>query len=158
MFKDEIINKMTGLKLRNIIRVGCTCCVNFDVENDEKNLYKLHVQCPWRIYDSDTCKLLVASHSVFEPNSYTEWTPEFDWDVKGNNLFDEVTERMNKYNDTYVEEVFITELQDLKFKFSNGYTFELFVETTGNSESWRFFKSGDEKHWVVYGNDPASLE
>ena len=41
---------------------------------------------------------------------------------------------------------------DLRIIFSNMLMLECFINVSANQECWRFFKHGEKKHWVVYGN------
>lgn len=152
MFKDEI-KKLSGTKLNSITRAADMCCLHFDVkdENDDQT-YNLHFQCPWRLVKYSKNRILLTSYDIYVPNTSTEWDDDFEWDVLGNNLFDEITEGINESTDVYIEEVTLSIVNDLKLVLSNGYTFECFINKSNSyRECWRFFK-GNEKHWVVYGN------
>ncbi|WP_455715074.1 hypothetical protein, partial [Anaerosporobacter sp.] len=80
-------------------------------------------------------------------------------DVKGNNLFDEIAERINASTDVYIGEVTLSNVYDLKLVLSNEYTFECFINKSyRDRECWRFFKDDDENHWVVYGDGYVEYE
>ncbi|WP_224771222.1 hypothetical protein [Metabacillus idriensis] len=55
---------------------------------EETAEYALHIQCSWRITLDN--KIVLASGDFYSPNS--EWddlNEDFDWDIQGNNRFDE---------------------------------------------------------------------
>lgn len=81
-------------------------------------------------------------------------TENFNWDVKGNNLFDKWCDDFNKnFSDNIViKSIEINNFGDLKIKFSNSITLNVFVDTTSNDECWRFFVwHGKERHLVITG-------
>lgn len=149
-------------QLQKIGRTGSMCWIGFGKllkvksfkDNIiEKNEYNLNLQCPWRIKDSNS-KIILASADIYEPNSKIVWNKDFEWDKKGNNLFDENVEKIFfKKNTILVEEVLITVNNDLIIVFSNESTLECYTDTSSEQECWRFFKIGDDKHLVSYGNE-----
>lgn len=50
-------------------------------------------------------RTLLMSYDLYIPNTFLEWTDDFEWAVKGNNLFDEITDHINANNNAYIEEV-----------------------------------------------------
>ncbi|MBE6870646.1 MAG: hypothetical protein E7491_01695 [Ruminococcaceae bacterium] len=120
--------------------------------------YALHLQTPWRIVDEKTSEIIVASYDMYVPRSdseYTEYSEEFDWDIQGNNLYDEICEKLRK-EEVYVEKVFLSKQNDIKIWFSNQTVLETFTNHSDNKgETWRFFKICDEDeripHMVAYG-------
>lgn len=119
----------------------------------EKGEYSLHLQCPWRIRSAIDFKIKLASGDIYEPSSNVEWNEDFDWDIQGNNLFDEKVEYLfQKDKLTFVEKVSIFESGDLEIVFSNKLILECFIAISKNEECWRFFKQGSKKHVVIYGN------
>ena len=119
----------------------------------EKGDYSLHLQCPWRLCDSQNYTIKLASGDIYEPSSGVEWDEDFDWDVHGNNLFDEKVESLfPKETSTIVRDVSVSVYGDLRIIFSNMLMLECFINVSANQECWRFFKHGEKKHWVVYGN------
>lgn len=115
--------------------------------------YSLHFQCPWRIIDEHSSKIILASGDVYEPNSEIGWTENFDWEPQGNNLFDEKVKCLFP-DDTgiRVTEVLVSKSNDIKLSFSNKFTLECFVNISAEEECWRLFKKGGNKHLVVSGN------
>ena len=90
---------------------------------------------------------------MFEPTSTHQNDETFEWDIQGNNLFDEraamlccrepiITVRSVELSPTY----------DLKITFSNDYILEVFVCGSTDAGQWRLFEPGKSKsHFVVTG-------
>lgn len=124
----------------------------------EKGEYSLHLQCPWRIRNTIDSKIKLASGDIYEPSSNVKWDEEFDWDIQGNNLFDEKVEYLfPKDKVIFVESVSVLESGDLEIVFSNKLILECFIAISINEECWRFFKHGNKKCMVVYGNTKEIL-
>ncbi|MBZ5482522.1 hypothetical protein [Priestia aryabhattai] len=119
--------------------------------------YALNIQCSWRITKDN--QILVASRDFYCPKS--DWSGEredFDWDVQGNNRFDERIEYFIKSlkEPLTVESIDSDEIGGLKVTLSNGFTLNVFPDISEDdeySEFWRFFTRGkDSFHFVVAGN------
>lgn len=155
---DFLINK----ELQKIGRASDMCWINFgkltktrNIRGDivEKGEYALHLQCPWRIKDSNS-KIILASRDIYEPNSEIICDENFEWDIEGNNLFDENIKKIfsNKKDTRLVEKILITLNNDLTIIFSDKLTLECFTNISSEQECWRFFKIGENKHLIVSGN------
>ena len=77
----------------------------------------------------------------------------FEWDVQGNNLFDEKAPIwLEKESILYIEEYKLNRWGDLLLVLSNRDCIEIFVDSSDYTESWRFFKChSNEEHLVVTG-------
>lgn len=116
--------------------------------------FALHMECSLRF----TCgnDIIVAKSDMFLPSAITEKNPDFDWDnfdwdIKGNNKFDEI---VNYYFskeplDFIVSSTEVSKFGDLKIIFENDFILEVFADVSGSEECWRFFEVGSEKHVVV---------
>lgn len=119
--------------------------------------YFLHIQCSWRITQQN--KILIASRDFYTPSSqYIEVDEDFDWDIEGNNRFDE---RIKSFiQDTkdrlIVERIDSDEIGGLKVFLSESHVLEVFPDSSEDdeySEFWRFFtRKDDSPHFVVTGN------
>ena len=121
--------------------------------------YSLHGQCPWRIINLEKRKVLLGSLDFYAPSTRRLAAEDFDcnhfdWDVQGENLFDEkaqewfaglehvtvVAARMNRFGDARID-------------LSNGDRIEIFVTATDDGECWRLFLSAKSTtQLVIYGD------
>ncbi|GKI16233.1 hypothetical protein CE91St44_27180 [Oscillospiraceae bacterium] len=119
----------------------------------EKFEYALHLQCPWRIRSKGDSQIQLASDDIYQPTSLIKWSPEFDWDVQGNNLFDEKAQKLFSDNNlVFVKRVSISKNNDLQLEFSNHLILECFVNTSTFEECWRFFRQNGDRHLVAKGS------
>lgn len=122
-------------------------------ETTEKFEYALHLQCPWRIRSKGDSQIQLASDDIYQPTSLIKWSPEFDWDVQGNNLFDEKVQKLFSDNNlVFVKRVSISKNNDLQLEFSNHLILECFVNTSAFEECWRFFRQNGDRHLVAKGS------
>lgn len=156
MLNVEILQ---GTKLNAIGRAAAMCWIHFGdlIEIESRSgvrtvgQYALDVDCPWRIRCNS--KILLASSDMFEPASTHQNDETFEWDIQGNNLFDEraamlccrepiITVRSVELSPTY----------DFKITFSNDHILEVFVCGSTDAGQWRLFEPGKSKsHFVVTG-------
>lgn len=119
--------------------------------------YSLHIQCAWRITKEN--KILVASRDFYYPRSDSdEEIDSFDWDVQGNNRFDEKIKNLMEdvKGKLIVEGIDSDDIGGLKVYLSEKYVLEAFPDESDDdedSEFWRFFNMKDDSpHFVVEGN------
>ena len=119
----------------------------------EKNSISLHVQCAWRMVDIEKKTILFASSDIYTPNSSTEWTSEFDWDIQGINLFDEKSKIWIDSNARiYIKDFKFNMWGDLLLFLSNGNILDIYVNNSTDKECWRLFEyKSDKEHFVVNG-------
>lgn len=156
-----MLNILINKRLQGIGRAGDMCWISFgelikmkNYKGDivEKGEYALHLQCPWRIKDFNS-KIILASRDIYEPNSKISWNDNFEWDIKGNNLFDENINKMFlDKNSILVKKVSISLNNDLTIIFSNKLVLECFTNISSEQECWRFFKTGADMHLIASGN------
>lgn len=164
--KEVIISelgKLMGLKLQDAGRASNLFWLGFgDIiqivrrgKIQESAEYALHIQCSWRITLNN--KIVVASRDFYSPSS--EWNGDiekFDWDIQGNNRFDERIKTFMKANGQLtVLQIASDEVGGLKVFLSDGYTLEAFPDSSEDdeqSEHWRFFNRKDNSpHFVATG-------
>lgn len=120
--------------------------------------YALHIDCSFRISHSN--EIILTGNDIFRPNSKlaelsSKENEEFDWDMVGNNAFDEIT--VSYFSDIKAEltvkSISVNEFGDLSIKLSNDFCLDIFVDVSEDEECWRLFEVGnsDKKHLVVTG-------
>ena len=159
------LDKLVGLNLRYAGRASNLFWLGFGEKilvtrrgkREEVAEYALHIQCSWRIAKGN--KIVVGSRDFYSPRTGLEnENGHFEWDVQGNNRFDERIESIIEDIDenTIVERVDSDEVGGLKIFLSQGYLLEVFPDTSEDdeySEFWRLFKrKEDSSHFVVTGN------
>ena len=157
------LGKLVGLKLQDTGRASNLFWLGFgDIiqivrrgKNQESAEYALHIQCSWRITLNN--KIVIASRDFYSPSS--EWDgdiEDFDWDIHGNNRFDERIKTFLKAKGRLiVEQIESDEIGGLKVILSDGYKLEVFPgssEDDEQSEHWRFFsRKENNPHFIVTG-------
>lgn len=134
--------------------------------------YALHLSSTFRF----TCgyDIVINKDNMFTPSNkyiqennidddnFDEEKFNIDWEVRGNNAFDELVDKYFRDNEFkfIVKDAKINRLGDLKIIFENGFIFETFTDLHGDYECWRFFEIGSVKHIVVssVGLDKGSYE
>ncbi|MHA7098568.1 hypothetical protein [Priestia aryabhattai] len=159
------IGKLIGLNLRYAGRASNLFWLGFGEmisvtrrgKTEELAEYALDIQCSWRITKDN--KILVGSRDFYSPRTgWNEENDDFDWDVQGNNRFDERIDSFieNAKEHVTVERVEPDEIGGLKIFLSQGYLLEVFPDTSEDdeySEFWRFFNRRENSpHFVVTGN------
>ena len=119
---------LRGTKLNAIGRAAAMCWMSFgdliEIESHSElrtvGQYALDLDCPWRIrYNS---KILLASSDMFEPASTCQNDETFEWDIQGNNLFDERAAMLcSREPILAVRSIELSPTYDLKITFSNNY-------------------------------------
>ena len=146
MLNVEILQ---GVKLNAIGRAAAMCWISFGdlIEIESRSglrkvgQYALDVDCPWRIRCNS--KILLASSDMFEPASTHQSDETFEWDILGNNLFDERAAMLcSKEPIITVRSIELSPTYDLKITFSNNYILEVFVCGSTDTEQWRLFEPG----------------
>lgn len=131
-----------------------TAFKNYKGENEKRAQYSLHIQCPLRIIHNEIKQ--IGSGDIYEPCSTMKYAENFDWDIQGANLFDEKARIIAKellLNEITVTDIKCSETGDVRIYLSNGYIVEMFTNTSGAVEEWRFFETGsDKEHFVVTGD------
>ncbi|WP_338749322.1 hypothetical protein [Bacillus sp. FJAT-52991] len=158
------VEKLVGLKLQYAGRASNLFWLDFgDIvqilrrgKTKESAEYALHIQCSWRITRGN--KIVVASRDFYSPSSkWNELNEEFDWDIQGNNRFDERIKAFTKENGQIkVIQIDSDEVGGLMVKLTEGYKLEVFPDSSEDdeqSEHWRFFNRNENSpHFIVTGN------
>ena len=160
---NEYIEILSGETLRDIGRACDMLWLSFGktikIINRKgvavlKGTYALHVQCPWRMVDQNSNTILFTSSDIYLPNSKLEMNSEFDWDMQGNNRFDEKVVSWKEDNKSIVvSNITVNAMGDLNIVLNNRNVVEIFVNKSVNKECWRFFESGTKKQHMVVNGD-----
>jgi hypothetical protein len=144
----DFISSLCGEPVLNVGRASDMAWFSFgekikDLDSYGKEVIKsslaLHLQCPWRMIDKRHEQVLFGSYDMYEPNTSTVWTKEFDWDIQGINLFDEKAKIwINANNDLHITSINYLAFGDLKVTFSNNSFLEVLINTSAAVECWRF--------------------
>jgi hypothetical protein len=159
---EQQLSKLIGTKLQcvgrasNLLWLGLGDVIQISRRGkvEEGTEYAIHVQCTWRITLDN--KIIVASRDFYSPNSTWNYNEEFEWDVQGNNRFDErVASLLVSEKQLIVEQVESDMLGGLRLFLSNDYLLEVFPDSSEDdeySEHWRFFSRKEKSaHLVVSG-------
>lgn len=118
-----------------------------------KSTYALHVQCQWRIVNSEKKEILLAASDMYSPRKGAEFQEGFDWELRGNNLFDEKSQDWLKGIRPIIIKYEINEWGDLVLFFENHDKLQIYNTSSDDSECWRLFRpNSEEPHLVVYGS------
>lgn len=158
----QYLDRIIGKPICAIGRVSNMLCLgigeNIKVVNQkgrevEKSTYALHIQSQWRIINSAKKEILLASLDMYSPRTDMDFHNDFDWDSKGNNLFDEKSQIWLKEKmPIYIKKYKVDQWGDLVLFFSNGERLQTFNSASADSECWRLFMpKSDELHLVVNG-------
>lgn len=170
---SESLKRLKGERLRGITRAGAMADFGFG-DHVEKHTHRydenkrlvpvaiavprlaLHVDCCFRLTLGE--KIILSKGDIFQPSNQIEndcdfsWEG-FEWDVRGNNRFDEIVPSLldEAAKDFVVEKISVSRWGDLKIVFSNHFVLETFIDSSGREECWRFFEIGTDEHTVVNG-------
>lgn len=98
----------------------------------------------------------MASSDVFSPNSSLVKKEDFDWntfewDIPGNNLFDEKSQIWLNEVPIYIREYKINVWGDLRLIFSNNSYLEVLIDTSDYVKCWILSKFGEKEDFVITG-------
>lgn len=140
-------NDLTQLIKKSWISIGRKtdmCWMKFGTEEDKVNqtYFLLYLYCPWRV--SKGKKILLSNYDIYEAiPSYGDWEKV--------NMFDKKIERFFDKGSIIIENISLSEVNDLTLYLSNNVTIECFVNDL-KRENWRFFHLGNSTNFVVMGN------
>lgn len=119
-----------------------------------KGKYSINIQCSWRI--TQDSKIIVASKDIYIPKTNFE-NDEFNWEIYGENRFDEKINEIKSMIDTskiFVTNVSSDELGGIIITFNSGLKLELFPDGSIKDEYWRFIIFGDiNDHFIIFDED-----
>jgi len=146
------LDELKGCNLVSAGRASSLAWFLFVKEDDE---YALHLQTGFRVVVDDS--IYFTSSDIFQPSEIVENAEcfnfeNFDWDVQGNNRYDEKVKLFSeKYSfNLCVSEVSLNQFGDLLIQLSGAVKIEVFVNAS-RGECWRFFKRNSDSHLVITG-------
>jgi hypothetical protein len=159
---EKQLQQLIGLPVTKIHRMAATGAIGFGDLRTAINKkgeivqvprYAIHISCSFRITDSR--KNLTANLDMFNVNSTTEWTADFDWDVSGANLYDETAYVMSEQfgiDSALVVRVKANLYGDVDIYLSNGFIIQIFANDSSKQEIWRLFETESQNpHFAVTG-------
>ena len=139
--------ELVGKSVCKIGRAAAMCWIHFgrpveiELRGRKRILgeFALDLDCPWRIRNSSG-GIELGSADMFVPTSRHVLDEDFNWDVQGNNLFDEKAKLLfPEGSQITVTAVGLSGNCDLTITFSNGLCLESFVNASSQEECWRLF-------------------
>ncbi len=150
-FLKQKMKVLLGSKCKKIGRSCNLVWFHFLVDNE---LFFINVQSALRFTKNGN--ILCANLDMYEPKAELLNNPSFsyktfNWDVQGENYFDEwvKTEGQQLIN-AVVKQVSVSDFGDLKISFDNDIQLEVFNNSL--TECWRCFEDDSDDHTVVLGN------
>ena len=119
-----------------------------------KPKYSLHVHTSWRLYEGGDIRL---SQGAMFANKHG-----FRWHEDNRETIEElpfagISRELNELFETeaiHVTKIEANEQGDLKLYLERDYCLEVFVDSIGDTESWRFFEAnGENGHFVVFDEE-----
>lgn len=139
--------ELVGKSVCKIGRAAAMCWIHFgrpmEIElRGRKRIvgeFALDLDCPWRIRNING-GIELGSADIFAPASGHSLDEDFNWDVQGNNLFDEKAKLLfPEGSQITVTAAGLSGNCDLTITFSNGLCLESFVNASSQEECWRLF-------------------
>ena len=150
-FLKQKLKVLIGAKC---IKIGRSCNLiwfHFLVDNE---LFFINVQSALRFTKNGN--ILCANLDMYEPKAELLNNPSFsyktfNWDVQGENYFDEwvKTEGQQLIN-AVVKQISVSDFGDLRISIDNDIQLEVFNNSL--TECWRCFEDDSDDHTVVLGN------
>lgn len=137
---------MLGIGIGNIIKFK-----NRKGDVVEDSIFALHVQSTWRIVNKTKKEIILASSDFYIPNSSITDEINFEWDIQGNNLFDEKSQIwLRQSSPLYITDYRLNNWGDLQIFFSNDNQLDIFTDVSDDTEVWRFFKRQSDEADLVF--------
>jgi len=163
---EKELSVLVGTRIRQIRRAALMIGISFgdDIEHTyatgprqgEVELlpkYVMHIHSSWRLIKNDD--ICLAQSEMFNriiDGCFKIY--KYEDEVAIDSVpFIEISKELNKAFETKVirvTKVEANELGDLRIHMEEGYYLELFVDSVGNIESWRFFSNESETHFVIF--------
>jgi hypothetical protein len=124
--------------------------LNYKGERRETSTFSLHIQCMWRIINKEKMEILLAHSDFYSPSKNVDEFKKFDWDIQGNNLFDEKSQKwLSQESPIYIREYKINIWGDLLLIFTNNDRLEIFISSSNDTEGWRILEAEEDKQHLV---------
>ena len=120
-------------------------------EKHEVSRFVMHVQTSWRLIKGQ--EIVLGSYDFYTPRNDLTIDEFYDTEF-GNSLFDETSKKMNDSivdNPIQITGIEANDMGDAVIFMNNEHRLEIFVNASGDVESWRFFRMDDHsEHFVVF--------
>ena len=147
---NDLVKPLIGLQGFTIGRAAAMLWIGLGVGDSE---HMLHIQCAFRIRDKDG--ILVTNLDMFEPSDSVYEKPgfnfdDFDWDIQGENLFDQWVRSLNPdfISALTVLDARVSICGDLTMLLDQDIVLEVFNNVTAR-ECWRLFRRSSGPHLVM---------
>lgn len=163
-YLDEIVGKpVCSLgRAANMLWIGIGekfAATNWQGKAVEKSTYALHIQTRWRIVNETKKEVRLAAGDMYSPRTGMPYDKEFDWELQGNNLFDEKCQSwLEREMPVYIKRYEINQWGDLTLLFSNEELLQVFNTSSDDSECWRLFMPGKDRPHLVVSTAKMELE
>jgi len=118
----------------------------------------IHIQSSYRLTHNGS--IVLAAADMYQPKDGHLNDPNFefgnfDWTIFGENRFDDVVQNklLPCLDEFIVSTVQFSEYGDLKVGFADGYTMDVFLDTSGEEECWRFLNTKDAEIYLIVTGD-----
>ena len=150
------LSALEGKQIRQLRRAALMLGVDFgyDVkcEHEIEYLYSVHIHSSWRLLKDS--QIIFGQSALFSKMSGFRWCDDNNDETIDTFSFTSISEELNETfdaNSIRVINIEANDLGDLKILMENGFCLEIFVDSIGDTESWRFFKNDDDsEHFVVF--------
>lgn len=149
LWKAKMQNALVGSELSDI---GRCCDLTWWIFQKGNISFAIHTQCTWRVMNEE--HVLLRRDDIFCPASTVDRENEdFDWEIQGNNRFDELAPILKQNLPVKVSELIVTKYYDIEIRMSNNCIIQIIADATVDHEQWRFFQNHSNEPHVVCCND-----
>jgi hypothetical protein len=154
ILSNDYVRQLISLQGISIGRCASMVWIIFGKDESE---YALHLQCCFRIRDREG--LLVTNMEMYQPSTAIVNKPNFqidsfDWDVQGDNRFDEWVKKLSPAisREITVVDARVNAYGDLTIYLEQNIVIEAFIDVS-TDECWRLFQTNSKRHhFVMLGN------
>jgi len=154
-YAERMLEGLCEANLVSLRRAGDMIRFQFAYGTNANPFMHIHVQSSYRV--TMGCKIILASADIYQPNSVHLANQDFvfsdfDWTIFGENRFDETVQSKILPildDDFVVKDIELSNFGDLKIIFKNGYHLEVYLDTSGEEECWRFLNTQDADIYLI---------
>jgi len=115
-----------------------------------RSKYVLHIHAPWRLFKD--CDICLSQSAMFTNMNGFRWCEDNEETIDSF-PFARISRDINELFE--IETINITKIEaneqgDLKLYMENDYCLEIFVDSIGDTESWRFFETIGDRSLVIF--------
>ncbi len=151
---QNTVNKIINSKVKSLGRASNMLWIVIEAKNmsGENIQYSFNIQCSWRVVQNKD--VILATNDIYMPSQIVADSNDFDWDIFGNNKFDEKISKVNEiFFEKYIIDVKVFETGDISILIEDNSVIETFIDSSEKIEMWRFLqRKSSVPHFVVYPN------